>query len=52
MGRRWRTWVATKVQDFHVKKGLQMLEFCSDFLDMYFSRQDFDSCYMDTDLFY
>ena len=31
---------------------LQMLEFCNDFLDKYFSRQDFELCYMDNDLFY
>ena len=31
---------------------LQMLEFCHDFLDKYFSRQDLELCYMDTDLFY
>ena len=29
-----------------------MLEFYYDFLDKYFSRQDFDLCYMDTDSFY
>ena len=31
---------------------LRMLEFCYDFLDKYFSRQDFELCYMDTDSFY
>ena len=31
---------------------LQMLEFCNDFLDKYFSRQDFELCYIDNDLFY
>ena len=31
---------------------LRMLEFYSDFLDKYFSRQDFQLCYMDTDSFY
>ena len=31
---------------------LRMLEFCHDFLDKYFSRQDFELCYMDTDSFY
>ena len=31
---------------------LQMLEFYYDFLDKYFSRQDFELCYMDTDSFY
>ena len=31
---------------------LRMLEFYFDFLDKYFSRQDFDLCYMDTDSFY
>ena len=31
---------------------LQMLEFYYDFLDMYFSRQDFELCYMDADSFY
>ena len=30
---------------------LQMLEFCNDFLDKYFSRQDFELCYIDNDLF-
>ena len=30
----------------------QMLEFYYNFLDEYFSRQDFESCYMDTDSFY
>ena len=29
-----------------------MLEFYYDFLDKYFSRQDFELCYMDTDSFY
>ena len=29
-----------------------MLEFCHDFLDKCFSRQDLELCYMDTDLFY
>ena len=29
-----------------------MLEFYYDLLDKYFSRQDFDLCYMDTDSFY
>ena len=29
-----------------------MLEFCHDFLDKYFSRQDFELCYMDTASFY
>ena len=29
-----------------------MLEFYYDFLDKYFSRQDFELCYVDTDLFY
>ena len=29
-----------------------MLEFYYDFLDQYFSRQDFELCYMDTDSFY
>ena len=29
-----------------------MLEFYYDFLDEYFSRQDFELCYMDTDSFY
>ena len=31
---------------------LQMLEFYYDFLHKYFSRQDFELRYMDTDLFY
>ena len=31
---------------------LRMLEFYYDFLDKYFSRQDFELCYMDTDSFY
>ena len=31
---------------------LRMLEFYYDFLDEYFSRQDFELCYMDTDSFY
>ena len=31
---------------------LRMLEFYYDFQDKYFSRQDFDFCYMDTDPFY
>ena len=31
---------------------LRMLGFCYDFLDKYFSRQDFELCYMDADLFY
>ena len=31
---------------------LRMLELYYDFLDKYFSRQDFELCYMDTDLFY
>ena len=31
---------------------LRMLEFYYDFLDKYFSRQNFKLCYMDTDLFY
>ena len=31
---------------------LRMLEFYYDFLDKYFSRQDFEVCYMDTDSFY
>ena len=31
---------------------VQMLEFYYNFLDEYFSRQDFKSCYMDTDSFY
>ena len=31
---------------------LRMLEFYYDFLDKYFSRKDFDLCYMDTDSFY
>ena len=31
---------------------LRMLEFYYDFLDKYFSRQDFEMCYIDTDLFY
>ena len=29
-----------------------MLGFCSDFLDKYFSGQDFELCYMNTDSFY
>ena len=29
-----------------------MLEFYYDFLDKYFSRQDFELCYMDIDSFY
>ena len=29
-----------------------MLEFYYDFLDKYFSRQDFELCYVDTDSFY
>ena len=31
---------------------LQMLEFYDDFRDKYFSRQDFELCFMDTDSFY
>ena len=31
---------------------LRMLEFYYDFLDNYFSRQDFELCYMGTDSFY
>ena len=31
---------------------LRMLEFYYDFLEKYFSRQDFELCYMDTDSFY
>ena len=31
---------------------LIMFKFYYDFLDKYFSRQDFDLCYMDTDWFY
>ena len=31
---------------------LRMLEFYYDFLDKYFSRQDFELCYFDTDSFY
>ena len=31
---------------------LRMLEFYYDFLDKYFTRQDFELCYMDTDSFY
>ena len=31
---------------------LRMLEFYYDFLDKYFSRQDFELCYMDADSFY
>ena len=31
---------------------LRMLEFYYDFRDKYFSRQDFELCYMDTDSFY
>ena len=31
---------------------LQMLRFYYDFLDKYFSRQNFELCYMDTDSFY
>ena len=31
---------------------LRMLEFYYDFLYKYFSRKDFELCYMDTDLFY
>ena len=31
---------------------LQMLEFYYNFLDKYFSRQDFELCYMDNDIFY
>ena len=31
---------------------LLMLKFYYDFLDKYFSRQDFELCYMDTDSFY
>ena len=31
---------------------LRMLEFDYDFLDKYFSRQDFELCYVDTDSFY
>ena len=31
---------------------LQMLEIYYDFLDKYFSRQDFELCYMDPDSFY
>ena len=30
----------------------RMLEFYYDFLDKYYSRQDFELCYMDTDPFY
>ena len=33
-------------------KKLRMSEFYYDFLDKYFSRQDFELCYMDTDTFY
>ena len=31
---------------------LRILEFSYDFLDKYFSRKDFELCYMDTDSFY
>ena len=31
---------------------VRMLEFCYDFLGKYFSRQDLELCYMDTDSFY
>ena len=31
---------------------LRMLEFYYDFVDKYFSRQDFELCYMATDSFY
>ena len=31
---------------------LQMLQFHYDFLDKYFSRQDFELCYIETDSFY
>ena len=31
---------------------LQMLEFFYNFMDKYFSRQDFELCYMDSDSFY
>ena len=31
---------------------LRMLEFYYDFLEKYFSRKDFELCYMDTDSFY
>ena len=31
---------------------LRMLQFYYDFLENYFSRQDFELCYMDTDSFY
>ena len=31
---------------------LRMLEFYYDFLDKFFSRQDFELCYMDTNSFY
>ena len=36
----------------HQLTKLRMLEFYYDFLDKYFSRQDFDLCYMDTDSIY
>ena len=36
----------------HQLAKLRMLEFYYDFLDKYFSRQDFELCYMDTDSFY
>ena len=36
----------------HQLAKLRMLEFYYDFLDKYFSRQDFELCYMDTDWFY
>ena len=31
---------------------LRMLEFCYDFLDRHFSRQEFELCYMASDLLY
>ena len=31
---------------------LRILEFSYDFLDKYFSRKDFELCYMDADSFY
>ena len=36
---------------YHLAK-VRMLEFCYDFLGKYFSRQDLELCYMDTDSFY
>ena len=36
----------------HQLAKLRMLEFYYGFLDKYFSRQDFELCYMDTDWFY